>query len=677
MLGPSFFEGKQHGPQSPICDAIIDFGDVNGTGSDGSEFAAAKGGVGDRPFNIFGRSGNTTINISATPQIFNSLDTDVAMDDGQTFQTHFLAPYPSPTQTILPDLYRPPLPPYITPLQKTLSTDDYHHLQRKGAFNMPDLETRDLLLRAYVRWIYPFTPMLDLEKILSAVSSNGNTGTTSLLLFQAMMFAAAAYVNIESRDGKHKKTRGIFYERARLLHDFDVEVDRLIICQAAILLSFWDGDSEGVRDSYYWIGIATLHATSIGLNFDPTSSLADPKLRCSFKMTWWTLVIRDRLLAVALRRPVQNKVFRFHVPMLHSDDFRLKPLLEALQKSLQVNDIGLPELETLASACMALAQLSEYIDRVLTVQYTVQRTPTTAGQNATAVSLVPRVNGSRSMEIMTCGQELQNWYGYLPTEVQKLELGSHDIEIGGEIKIVRVHKALLTGYYAMTLMTLYRPLLNLSCSSANETKLKILSMKMLSQAAKSITSIFTSLYADHLISWLPDTAIAILEPAVATHLLYSMSEVDAVRDTSFQKFYLCWRILQQLGEVYYLAETTMSMLNAAAQRLKSLPDLKMVTSATCSQLLDAICPPDQDKTTTSEIVPFVGVVGDQKKHRSDLAADWGDLKKTWEERRNQTQVFATYGHNFDLELSCASDVNTFDQLIYWDAADEELRANND
>ncbi|OQU99915.1 Fungal specific transcription factor domain-containing protein [Cladophialophora immunda] len=677
-LSPSFFEGKQHGPRSPICDAIIDFGDVNGASAEGIDVAVANNIAGDGSFDIFGLSAQAVFSVPAATDIPNSLDKAVMIDDEPEFQADFLAPYPSPTHTILADHYHPSsLPKYITPLKKTLSTEDLHHLQIKGAFDIPDLATRDLLLTNYAKWIHPFAPMLDLEEILSAVSSSGNTGTTSLLLFQAVMFAATAYVNIDGHDGRHKKTRGMFYERARLLHDFDVEADRLIICQAAILLSFWDGDSEGVRDSYYWVGIATLHATTIGLSFDPaSSSLSDQKHRRSFKMTWWTLVMRDRLLAVALRRPVQNKAFRFDVPMLHLDDFRLESLLEALQNSLEIHDVGLAELETLASSCMALAQLSEYIDKVLTVQYTVQRTPSAAGQSAITVSLVPRINASRCLDIMMCGQELQNWYGYLPTEVQQLELESHDIERRNENPIVRVHKALLAGYYSMTLMTLYRPLLNLSSSNAKETKLRILSMKMVSQAAKSITSIFTNLYADHLISWLPDTAIAVLEPAVATHLLYSMSELDVVRQTSFQKFYLCWRILQQLGEVYYLAETTMSMLNAAAQRLKSLPDLKVVKSAACSQLIDAICPPSDDNATSHVAVPFVGVVGEQKRDRSDVAMGWDEPEKIREEPRQQTQVLDTYDHNFDLEANCALDPNAFDQLVCWDVVEEELRAND-
>ncbi|KIW87818.1 uncharacterized protein Z519_11402 [Cladophialophora bantiana CBS 173.52] len=675
VLGPSFFEGKQHGPRSPICDAIIDFGDIDSLLSERKESAAAaKCSSGDGSFDIFDLSSNFFAT-SETVDTSNPLEEDIAMGGGQDFQPDFLASYPSPTQTVLGDhRLQSSLPKYITPLPKTLSTEDLLHLQRKGAFDIPDSATRDLLLTTYAKWVYPFAPMLDLEEILSAVSSNGNTGTTSLLLFQAMMFAATAYINADNHRGRHKKTRCVFYERARLLHDFDVETDRLAICQAAILLSLWDGDPEGVRDSYYWVGIATLHATSIGLNFDPTSSLSDRKQRRTFKMTWWTLVMRDRLLAVALRRPVQNKVFRFDVPMLHLDDFRLEPLLKTLQNSLQMYDIGLAELETLACSCMALAQLSEYIDKVLTVQYTVQRTPRDAGQSPIVVSLVPKIKGSRFSEITMCGQELQNWYGYLPTEVQQLELQHHDIEHRHENEIVRVHRALLAGYYSMTLMTLYRPLLNLPSSNANETKLRNLSMKMVSQAAKSITSIFSDLYAYHLISWLPDTAIAVLEPAVATHLLYSMSEQAAVRETGFQKFYICWRILQQLGEVYYLAETTMSMLNAAAQRLKSRPDLQATKLAACSQLINAICPAGNDNAATHVAVPFVGVVGDQKKDRSDVTVDWVDSRKIRQEPRNQTQALDNYDHNFDLEANCALDPSTFDQLVCWDAAEEELQA---
>lgn len=661
ILGSSFFEGSNYNPQSPICDAIIDFGDL----SRHSHSPETKDIAGDVSFDVFDLSSNAFIISDSiiTPELIES---EYATGSRRSVQPNLQTSYPSPTQTISGDAQlHSTLPAFIHPLPKNMSAEDMEYLSSRGAFDLPDAPIRDMLLQAYAKWVHPFTPMLNLKDIVSGIFSNGTRATVSLLVFQSMMFAATAFF-ADAGCGSQKKMRKAFYDRARLLHDFDVETDRLAISQAAILLSFWDGDLDCVRDSYYWIGIASLHATSIGLDFDHSPRLAQPNRQRALKLTWWSLLIRDRLLAVAMRRPVQNKAFRFDVPMMVLEDFELESLHQVLQDALQVQDISMSELEVLACSCMALAQLSEYIDKILSAQYTSQRAAGGPGQCAPVVSLVPKVAGSKCADITRCGQELQNWYGYLPTEVQQLDERNNEPPSEREHELIQVHKSLLAGYYSMTLMTLYRPLVNLPSTSTNDVKLRTLSMKMVSRAARSITDIFGGLYADNLITRLPDTAIAALEPAVATHLLYSMSEAAHIRETSIQKFYLCWRILLQFGKTYFLAEATMTMLNAAAQRLKTLPDLKSSKPAACSLLVDEVCSTNDSKSTAHVAVPFVGVVGNQKEENPHEATSWIALDGAHEQFEAAGRAVDNDDHVFDLGANGALDTSSFDQLVCWD-----------
>ncbi len=654
----------QHNPQSPICDAIIDFGDTNKPVSQVSGSGTSPSLVGDGFFDVFDLSTSPL----ATVESLKKESTAKSTINGRACsQQSLLTPYPSPTQTLLdyPN-HHWMLPNYITPIPKCIANEDLQYLNSRGTFDIPDRKERDQLLRAYASWVHPFAPMLDLEQTLTAIFSDGEKGTISLVVFQSMVFAASAHIPLDGRRGSRKRMRRIFYERARLLHDFDIETDRLSLCQAAILLSFWDGQTDSVRDNYHWIGVATLHATSLGLNLAPAESLTDSKRQRTFKKTWWTLLVRDRLLAVAVRRPVQNRVFRFDAPMLHLVDFKSEAFVNTMQSTLQMDDLTVSRMETLVSLWMALAQLSEYIDKVLSLQYSAQRGSTKSDQGAAVISLVPRVNISKNSEILACGQELQNWYGYLPKEAQ--QLGEHQ----QEVEFIRVHRALLAGYYSMTLMTLYRPLLNIPSTGPTEMKLRQEAMEMVSQAATSVTGIFRGLYADNLIARLPDTAIAALEPAVATHLLYSMSETAAVRETSFQKFYLCWRILLQFKQTYYVAETTMSMLDAAAKRLKSPPDLTALKAAAYSQLMDEFASADEEAARSYMAVPFVGVVGDQKTDRSDIAREWTASGTVQD-------GFGIPGHvaaGFDIEVGGATNLEveptTFDQLMCWDDLEEEL-----
>ena len=603
VLCSSFLEASH--PQSPICDVIIDFADVNKAPTTNNTTIPTNRDHEEPRLGVFSISGND-LTIPQTTDIFGPSD---SMDSWVNDFQLDIGTYPSPPYTAASEHYQTVLPPYIDALSNDISMEDREFLQSKGAFDLPDAPTRDLLLQAYIMWVHPLSPMLDLEGILAAVFSNGGKGRVSLLVFQSLLFAATAFSSSSLGYVDQRAARKAFYDRARLLHDFDIESDRLAITQSAILLSFWDGDSTEVRDSYYWIGIATLHAASLGLNSDPMPGSLEPSQRRAFKLTFWSLLIRDRLIAVTLRRPVQNTNSRLKRPMLLMEDFEIKSLFEALQDTSLVPDLGIEDLETLASCCMALGQLSEYIDKVLSSQYAPQTAQDVSGHRPAVVSLVPRVVGPKYVDIRACGDELQTWYTYLPFEVRRFQSATGNVSVEDEHQIVQVHKALLEGYYSMVLMTMYRPLLTPSQRRHIDPKMSNISARLVMQATRSITDVFGRLYAQNLIQFLPDTAIAVLEPAVVTHLVYSMSEHPDVREISFQKFYLCWRILLEFRKSYHLADTTIAMLNAAAQRLKGNVGQSPLLSGGRSPTMDKMCAPAEPCTEVANKVPFTEPVG--------------------------------------------------------------------
>ena len=650
-------------PQSPICDAIIDFADVNGNASKQHGYESVEIGPHEVCFDAFELSGGA-VALSATSSLVDCRGKDSVLPD---LQRSFLTPYPSPTKSTLDEIpVLPTLPDYIKPLPKSLAAEDLEYLNIKSAFDIPEPQIRNQLLTAYAQWVHPFGPMLDLEDVLSAIFSNGETGKISLLLLQSMFLAASAYVKLKDGSVDQRKRRATLYTRTRLLHDFKVDPDQLTICHAAILLSHWDGESEAGRDSYYWLGIASMHATSIGLNLDFMNNQCLARQRRASKLTWWTLLVRDRLLAVALRRPVQNKVARLEVPMLQTDDFEAGRLLKVLKTTLKVGAMSLEVLETLFGSFIALTQLSEYVDKVLVVQYTVQRPSPVSGRSAGAVSLVPTVVGSRLGETLACGEELQTWYGYLPEEVH-IDSTYTDCTKVHESEVVRVHRALLAAYYSMTLMTLYRPLLSVQATSKEKSRLRRSSMKMVSQAANRITCIFTNLYVQGLISRLPDTAIAALEPAVATHLLCSKSENPAVQDADSPKFYLCWQILQEFKEVYPSVENTIAMVGAAAQRLKALYAFTGAKNAAHLHFSDGLWAMEEQFVRAPITVPIGTVVADHEIDQSVVTPDWS-TKENEEDLEGPKQVFDHYSDGCDLDSGCASDANAFafGELISWD-----------
>jgi len=113
----------------------------------------------------------------------------------------------------LPHFIKPPL---------NLSTNDILYLRTKGALDIPEQNFRTSLLAAYTEFVHPFMPLLDLHDFLNGVHSE--TPTVSLLLYQAVMFAASVFVDpvvlVEAGFPNRLVARKVLYMRAkvRILH---------------------------------------------------------------------------------------------------------------------------------------------------------------------------------------------------------------------------------------------------------------------------------------------------------------------------------------------------------------------------------------------------------------------------------------------------------------------------
>lgn len=98
--------------------------------------------------------------------------------------------------------------------------EDIEYLQRKGALTVPDTRLRNELLRSYVQYVHPYMPLLELKDFLSPIEKNDGNSPVSLLLFQAVMFAATAYIDMRFLHAQgfdnRKAARKVFFQRARV-----------------------------------------------------------------------------------------------------------------------------------------------------------------------------------------------------------------------------------------------------------------------------------------------------------------------------------------------------------------------------------------------------------------------------------------------------------------------------
>jgi hypothetical protein len=131
---------------------------------------------------------------------------------------------PSATDALQQLLSPPPrnnlLPDYIRRLPQRLQPEDLNYLEAKGALTIPDRTLRDELLKAYIHYVHPYMPLLDLEEFLQVLARNDGIHHVSLLLFQAVMFAGTAFVDMDhlrnSGFTNRKDARKVFFSRARV-----------------------------------------------------------------------------------------------------------------------------------------------------------------------------------------------------------------------------------------------------------------------------------------------------------------------------------------------------------------------------------------------------------------------------------------------------------------------------
>lgn len=244
---------------------------------------------------------------------------------------------------------------------------------------------------------------------------------TSLLLLQAMYFAGSAFVPMESLRQAGYSTRKVarkaFFSRARLLYDFDCEHDRISLIQALLLLTYWYETPDDQKDTWHWMGVAISLAHTIGLHRDPKTSSLDVARQRLWKKIWWSCFMRDRLVALGMRRPTRIKFEDCDVPMLTLSDFDLDDCSETEFK-IVIDHLDPDErrkqtrTRQLAILCIEKAKLSVIISNVLAAQYSVHNLPNKDGivdNTRNRMFQHPRTADVQECKVELCDDQLGDW----------------------------------------------------------------------------------------------------------------------------------------------------------------------------------------------------------------------------------------------------------------------------
>lgn len=148
----------------------------------------------------------------------SQIQSQIQSQSGSTFTeaktAHFLSSLEEPDASSQ-------LPAFIKPLPAKIAGEDVNYLHMKGALTLPGPTLQNALLRAYVEYVHPYMPLMELHDFLGAINSpEGLCGQISLFLYHAVMFAGTAYVDVkilkESGYANRKAARKAYFQKTRV-----------------------------------------------------------------------------------------------------------------------------------------------------------------------------------------------------------------------------------------------------------------------------------------------------------------------------------------------------------------------------------------------------------------------------------------------------------------------------
>ncbi|KAF8416411.1 fungal-specific transcription factor domain-containing protein [Tirmania nivea] len=473
------------------------------------------------------------------------------------------------------------LPHFIKPTPARIPIEDLEFLAKKGALQLPEENLRNEILKAHFKFVHPFMPLLDRKEFMEITMGLDTSGRKiGLLLFQAVMFTGSAFINLDLLRAAgyptRKAARKDFFTKARLLYDFDHEPDRMSLVQALLLLTYWYETPDDQKDTWHWMGVAISLSHTIGLHRNSGKSIAlDGKGKKLWKRVWWSCVMRDRLVALGMRRPTRIKSEDCDVPMLTLEDFDIDmdvSNISLLSEEGESYEQAINRERQLAIMCIEKAKLCICISHVLTAQYSVLNTNQGSlaadGSTKTTMVLLPKAQDKDSCEVQRCDASLQDWVNRLPEEAVYRPVRGSD---GPVNETLGLHRNLLHMVYYTTVSALHRPQVLPSAPAPWPSRninaaLQDISRRKVRQAATEITRLAAELIDLNLVQYLPTFGVTVMLPAIIIHLLDIKSSNQATRDRSIEGFNVCMQVMHGLRATYASADYATHFLEAAIKK---------------------------------------------------------------------------------------------------------------
>lgn len=466
------------------------------------------------------------------------------------------------------------LPRYIRPLPSHIGALDIEYLAKKDALAIPSDSLRSLLLRHYVQHIHPFMPVLDLEDFLTRIAHNDPSKPISLLLFQAVMFVSVIFVPVnalhEAGFTNRRVARKAFFQRVRLLYGLDCEEDRLSLLQALLLMTYWYDQPKDFKDTWHYMGISISLAQILGIHRDPEHLKISPQAKRMQRRIWWSCYIRDRLLALGIRRPARIRQQDFNVPMLTPEDFDIPSIpLDILRSACDWPALQDAHFHgTMATVLIEMAKLCVCIGDVLFSQYSALGDTSSKADRDVTMMVTPTHSVEQARQLAKCDTELIEWSQGLSSSCRYKASGSSSIECLDEDKrIMRLHQAQLHMIYLTAVTVLHRPnALQSQSNGAVDRPTSKHSRSKVTEAATGISDIIYDLQTQDQLRYLSTSGIPAILWGAFGHLTDVSSARDGVHFSALGRFHQCLQALEELRDMYASADHAVWFLEAVIRK---------------------------------------------------------------------------------------------------------------
>ncbi|EGO01729.1 hypothetical protein SERLA73DRAFT_85551 [Serpula lacrymans var. lacrymans S7.3] len=317
-----------------------------------------------------------------------------------------------------------------------------HALPGPEEVEYPDEDLADKLVDAYFTRLHFLMPILDKPSFMQqykSVMANRNdaviakTEAAFISVVFAVFACAARLINDPRLKGETLDDGGmgmVYYERALILHYISHATIQVSHVQCFILMSSFLCSVNCLPQAWLLVGQAVRTAQDLGLHRSPRRLLITPIEKETRRKIWWGVYALDRMLALALGRPLG----------IEDSDCDVEDPVGVDDENLPEYFSGAPlsqNYPSLMDGTLAITNLYKIAGRILREVYAIE--------NCKEI-LEPERKAELQRSVDALDQELTQWCNNLPAEFRNESVNDKQVTMG----------AVLCSHYYSVLTTLHR-----------------------------------------------------------------------------------------------------------------------------------------------------------------------------------------------------------------------------